>query len=366
MADRSRQQAGIKAGRIPGVTSRSFLVNGDQQRVTVAIQADLAHPLAMPAGLTFDPVLLSASGKIGGSSGGQRAMQRFVIHPANHQYRPGVPLLHDGRHQAGGIALQPGGDRWVETSLARGAHTDILPCSADTPETISSRTWTHRPSKMADVTFAAVERRAICDLLLEKGPAEPTLCDGWLTQDLAVHLWLREHRLLASAGAALPPLAGELEKRTTQAKQVPYADLVEQIRRGPARLSPWSLPGVDKHFGAFEYFIHHEDVRRAGPDPMPPREFDDATQQFIWNQLKQFAKFACRRVKVGLVLERVGGGTRFEPDLTRGAVGTPIVTVIGLPSELMLFVTGRGRAAEVHLVGEQAGLDALAESDLGI
>ncbi len=44
------------------------------------------------------------------------------------------------------------------------------------------------------MTHAQDERRAICAVLTELGPARPTLCQGWQTADLAAHLVLRERR----------------------------------------------------------------------------------------------------------------------------------------------------------------------------
>jgi hypothetical protein len=51
-------------------------------------------------------------------------MQGFVVHPAEHQDLAGVVLLHDCGDQAGGVALEPRGDRRIE--LGR-AHPSILP-----------------------------------------------------------------------------------------------------------------------------------------------------------------------------------------------------------------------------------------------
>ena len=46
--------------------------------------------------------------------GRQRAAQRLVVHPAEHQHLAGVVLLHDRGHQPVGGALEPGGDGGVE------------------------------------------------------------------------------------------------------------------------------------------------------------------------------------------------------------------------------------------------------------
>src|ERR1700678_3703297 len=47
------------------------------------------------------------------------------------------------------------------------------------------------------------ERRALCDLFGELGPDAPTLCEGWTTSDLAVHLIMCEARPHAWAGVPL-------------------------------------------------------------------------------------------------------------------------------------------------------------------
>src|SRR3712207_7780229 len=41
-------QLAVEAGALAGVAGRSLLVDEEQQRVAVAVQADVAHPLAVP------------------------------------------------------------------------------------------------------------------------------------------------------------------------------------------------------------------------------------------------------------------------------------------------------------------------------
>ena len=65
--------------------------------------------------------------------------------------------------------------------------------------------------------FANVERRHLAALLRRVGPDAPTLCEGWDTRDMAVHLYLREHNPLAAAGMFAPQLAGQLAKASAKA-----------------------------------------------------------------------------------------------------------------------------------------------------
>lgn len=238
------------------------------------------------------------------------------------------------------------------------------------------------------MTFAKSERAALCDLFDARGPAAPTLCEGWLTHDLAVHLWIRETDPIGASGMVAKPLSGLLERRMAEVKQRwEFAELVNRIRNGPARFSVFALPGVDEPANTIEFFIHHEDVRRAGgapagarvgdepgaadagdedagDGPLPPRDLGDDVEDWMWKRLKLVGRAFFRRAQVGVVLERAGTQGRYEPEAIRAASGSTIVTVIGKPSELMIYAHGRGPAADVRLVGEPEALDLLHSADL--
>ena len=94
-----QQQVGVEAGAVAGVAGRALLVDLDQQGVAVAVEADLLDPLAVAGGLALDPVLLAGPAPVRRPAGGQGAVQRLVVHPAQHQHLAGVVLLHHGRHQ---------------------------------------------------------------------------------------------------------------------------------------------------------------------------------------------------------------------------------------------------------------------------
>lgn len=111
------------------------------------------------------------------------------------------------------------------------------------------------------MTISHDEREALADLLLSLGPDEPTLCEGWTTRDMAVHLVLREHRLDATAGMFLSSLSGHLDKVSREYAQKPFTDLVESYRNGPPVWNPMKL--ADKFINLGENFVHHEDVRRG-------------------------------------------------------------------------------------------------------
>jgi uncharacterized protein (TIGR03085 family) len=212
--------------------------------------------------------------------------------------------------------------------------------------------------------YARDERLALCALLDKAGPREPTLCEGWATLDLAAHLVIREHRPDAGPGLLGGPLAAHTRKvQRRAAERIPYPRLVETIRTGPPRLSVFGLPGLDERLNLVEYFVHHEDVRRARPD-WEPRELDRGLADALWQRLGM-ARFLLRRAPVGVELARddhpeSGPGVRVGSRVRITAKArTPVVTVTGPPAELTLWALGRTAAARVRLDGSEADVKAL-------
>jgi uncharacterized protein (TIGR03085 family) len=217
------------------------------------------------------------------------------------------------------------------------------------------------------VSYSREERLALCGLLDETGPDAPTLCEGWTTGDLAAHLVLREHRPDAAAGVAGGPLAGytaRVQQRIGQ--RIPFPDLVRIIRSGPPRLSVMALPGMDERVNAVEFFVHHEDVRRAS-DGWEPRALGSGESDMLWDRLRM-ARFMLRKAPVGVELARDDVGP--AADNTDGGSyritarnATPAVTVVGSPAELTMWVMGRRAAARVRMDGIQAAVTKLAEAN---
>ncbi|GAB3704571.1 TIGR03085 family metal-binding protein [Mariniluteicoccus flavus] len=215
---------------------------------------------------------------------------------------------------------------------------------------------------------AKSERAALCELLDDLGPDAPTLCEGWSTHDLAAHLWIRETDPLGAPGIVAKPLAGLTERRMAESKaRWPYAELVDRLRRGPARMSVFAFPGVDEEANTVEFFIHLEDVRRAGASPLPPRELGEEFEDWMWRRMKLMGRAMFRRSPVGVVLERERPETTAgEPETVRAMAGSDIVTIVGKPSEMMLFAYGRVDAADVRLVGSDEAVQKLRSTELGV
>jgi len=208
------------------------------------------------------------------------------------------------------------------------------------------------------MTHAQDERLALCALLAELGPDQPTLCAGWQTADLAAHLVLRERRPDASAGVLGGPLAGYTRRvQAGLAKRTPFPQLIDLIRTGPPRLSLFGLPGADERMNLVEYFVHHEDIRRAQPG-WQPRKISPALAGQLWSRLS-LAKLILRKAPVGVELVRADASESDGRVRITAKAKTPVVTVTGTPAELTMWVMGRTGAADVQMEGSDADVAAL-------
>jgi uncharacterized protein (TIGR03085 family) len=112
------------------------------------------------------------------------------------------------------------------------------------------------------MTAAQRERAALVETMRTVGPEAPTLCGDWTTRDLTAHLVVREGRLDATPGIAVPFLAGYTEKvRRQAAESTDWEVLLDKVASGPPLYSPFKIFDPVANMG--EMFIHHEDVRRA-------------------------------------------------------------------------------------------------------
>jgi uncharacterized protein (TIGR03085 family) len=184
----------------------------------------------------------------------------------------------------------------------------------------------------------ARERRELCDLLIELGPAAPTLCEGWATIDLTAHLVLREH--FKRWG----------DERLSMEKRKGFDALVDRVRAG-APLVPWRLPKFRALLNGLEYFIHHEDVRRA--NGLGRRDSRPDLEALAWKTVGLTARRLARRTRpFGLEVSQPSGPSRQFGK-------APRAVLIGEPTELVLYLSGRRGAADVRIEGDAAAVDAL-------
>lgn len=177
--------------------------------------------------------------------------------------------------------------------------------------------------------LARDERKALVDLMTELGPDAPTLCGTWSTKDLAAHLAIRERRPDTAPGIMLPVFAKWTEKVQEDYTHKAWGELLDLVRTPPFWIQP-----VDDLMNTGEYFVHHEDVRRAQSD-WEPRPYDARREKTLWKLLPLTARMTFKSSPVGVTLVRPDG----EHIVAKpGANG---VMITGEVSELVMLAFGR-------------------------
>ena len=214
---------------------------------------------------------------------------------------------------------------------------------------------------MGDLQFDTQERLELCVLFDELGASAPTLLEGWTAHDLAAHIVLRERDLMAGPCLVLPgPFQRFAERRRVRlANRHDFGWLVARIRSGPPagffRIG-WvrSFPNLN------EFFVHHEDVRRA--NGFGPRPLAHDLEAALWQNVRRGSRFLSRRLRgAGLEIEWAGEG---EPLTLRQ--GQPSARLSGAPGELLLYVFGRQAAAQVRVSGTADAEEAVHRTHFGM
>ena len=214
---------------------------------------------------------------------------------------------------------------------------------------------------MGDLTFDAQERLELCALFDQLGPSAPTLLEGWTAHDLAAHLVLREHDLIAAPCLVLPgPFQRFAERRRVRlANRHEFGWLVDRIRSGPPpgffRIG-WvrSFPNLN------EFFVHHEDLRRA--NGLAPRSLAPDLDAALWRNVRRGGRYLSRRLRgAGLEIEWAEEGQRFT-----ARRGESSARLTGTPGELLLYVFGRQGAAHVDVSGPADAVAAVRRTHFGM
>ena len=197
--------------------------------------------------------------------------------------------------------------------------------------------------------FARAERLSVAALLREMGPDAPTLCEGWTTLDLAVHLVIRD-RYPEALPANASDKAGKVEffaKRTamreSELKALPWEKLVGMVAAGPGVLSPMGWTPVDVLTNTGEFYVHHEDIRRARKG-WEPRNILPELEAQLWNVCKPLAHSPSVRNEGPLIVRAPGYGELHVGNTDEGAA-----VLEGKPSELVMYLFGRKDHAQVSL-----------------
>jgi uncharacterized protein (TIGR03085 family) len=204
------------------------------------------------------------------------------------------------------------------------------------------------------MSWVEQEKDSLVTTFRAADPDAPTLCEGWDVRRLLAHVTQREQRpfsrMADQLGRKPPGQEPRLSKITDQARtRQGYDALIDRFNRGAARWSPMSWAADRLNF--VEYVIHHEDVRRAGPEPAEPRELPHAEQDTVWERLGLLAKLGLRKSPVGVHLTTPNGKSR----VAKAGDG---VTLTGEPVELAMWLTGRRGPARVEVTGSPTAIGA--------
>ncbi len=214
----------------------------------------------------------------------------------------------------------------------------------------------------ADPPFDARERATLCDLFEHLGPDAPTLLDSWTTKKLAAHLLLRERDPIAAPCLVLPgALARFAERRTaTMVDRREFGWLVDRLRSGPP-LGFFRLGWVRDFPSLNEFFVHHEDVRRA--NGLGPREnVTPDLEAALWRNVHRGSRFLSGRLRgIGLDIRWAGTGQRIPVRTGRVAA-----ELSGAPGELLLYLFGRQDAARVDVLGPADAVAAVRRTRFGM
>ena len=123
-----------------------------------------------------------------------------------------------------------------------------------------------------------------------------------------------------------------------------------------------SLPPVDRTLNTLEYFVHHEDIRRATPG-WEPRELTDREKRTLFRGAAVAGKGLVRPVGVPVEIRWADGGRARSAVLLRGE---DRVVVTGDPAELIMFLFGRAQHTGLSFDGPRAHVDKLTSGRLGL
>jgi uncharacterized protein (TIGR03085 family) len=109
-----------------------------------------------------------------------------------------------------------------------------------------------------------------------------------------------------------------------------------------------------------EFFVHHEDARRAGG--RDPRTNEQARDEARWRNVSHRAWYLARWLHgTGLELHWAGTAKTVRPP-----GGGPAARIAGPPGELLLYLFGRPEAAQVEVSGPAPAVEAVRRAHFGM
>jgi uncharacterized protein (TIGR03085 family) len=211
-------------------------------------------------------------------------------------------------------------------------------------------------------SMSRTERAALCNTALEAGEQAPTLCGHWTVKDLVIHLLVRERDPLGAPGIIVPRLERLTDRSARRLAGHDFSSLVERVRSGPPKWSPVSLPPLDRTVNTLEFFVHHEDIRRAHTD-WEPRELTEREQKVIWKAIGVAGKGLVRPTGVPVEIRWTVNERERSAVLRKGEEA---VVVTGPPAEITLFLFGREQYTGLEFDGPEASVKKLTGTRMGL
>jgi uncharacterized protein (TIGR03085 family) len=172
---------------------------------------------------------------------------------------------------------------------------------------------------------------------------------------------VRERDLIAGPCLVLPgPFSRFAERRRVQlSERRSFRWLVTRIRSGPPP-GFFRIGWVRSLANLNEFFVHHEDLRRA--NAMEPRPLTPELESALWRNVRRGGRYLSRRLRdAGLEVEWKGTSER-----RRVRRGEPTARLAGSPGELLLYLFGRTSAARVDLTGPAEAVAAVRRAHFGM
>ena len=179
---------------------------------------------------------------------------------------------------------------------------------------------------------------------------------------MAAHLYVRERRPDAGPGVVVGgPFASHTDRVMESVMRVhTFDDVVARVAAGP----PLLLRPLDEPFNHVEFFVHHEDVRRANGSASNgggPRDLPAEQEAALWDRVRRSLRLSLRRAR-GMQVEVV---TEHGGRAVVGGSG-PTVRVLGPVGDILLFTFNRKDIAQVELTGDAEAIASLREARLGL
>jgi len=138
-----------------------------------------------------------------------------------------------------------------------------------------------------------------------------------------------------------------------------FESLVARIRSGPP-MGFFRIGWVRTLANLNEFFVHHEDVRRA--NKRGPRSLTPGMDAALWRNVRRGGHFLSRRLSA-CGLEIVWVGTSERAVVRPGEL---LARLSGSPGELLLYLFGRKAAAQVELSGPAQAVAAVERTHFGM